>query len=132
MKSRKAPVPESVIQLEREFEHFRTTRSGRAKLPDSLWQAAVEQARQHGANVVAHTLRLDYNALKRRLSGVASPRQEPSAASFVELVGGAGAETDEYIIEFETSPSPRMRVQWKGAAAPDWSALLRAGREVAG
>jgi len=64
MKSRKAPVPESVIQLEREFEQFRTTRSGRAKLPDSLWQAAVEQARQHGANVVAHTLRLDYNALK--------------------------------------------------------------------
>jgi len=132
MKSRKAPVPESVIQLEREFEQFRTTRSGRAKLPDSLWQAAVEQARQHGANVVAHTLRLDYNAVKRRLSGAASLRQEPSPASFEELVGGAGAETDEYIIEFETSPSRRMRVQWKGAAAPDWSALLRAWREVAG
>ena len=30
-----------------------------------LLLAAVEQARQHGANVVAHTLRLDYNALKK-------------------------------------------------------------------
>jgi hypothetical protein len=65
----------------------------------------VEQARQHGANVVTHTLRLDYNALKRRLSGSASPSQEPSPASFVELVGGAGAGADEYIIEFEASPT---------------------------
>jgi hypothetical protein len=120
------------MQLERQFEQFRSTRSGREKLPDSLWQAAVEQARQHGANVVAHTLRLDYNALKRRLSGASSPHQEPSPASFVELVAGATAAADEYIIEFETSPSPRMRVQWKSAAAPDWSALLRAWREVAG
>jgi hypothetical protein len=132
MASRKAPVPDSVMQLERQFEQFRSTRSGREKLPDSLWQAAVEQARQHGANVVAHTLRLDYNALKRRLSGASSPHQEPSPASFVELVAGATAAADEYIIEFETSPSPRMRVQWKSAAAPDWSALLRAWREVAG
>jgi len=27
---------------------------------------------------------------------------------------------------------PRMRVQWKSATAPDWAALLRAWREVAG
>jgi hypothetical protein len=36
------------MQLERQFEQFRSTRSGREKLPDSLWQAAVEQARQRG------------------------------------------------------------------------------------
>jgi hypothetical protein len=130
MASRKAAVPDSVIQLEREFEQFRSTRTGRVKLPATLWQAAVEQARQHGANVVAHTLRLDYNALKRRLSGASSPHQEPSSASFVELVGGAGA--DEYVIEFESSPQVRMRVQWKSATGPDWAVLLRAWREVMG
>jgi hypothetical protein len=132
MRSRKAAVPDSVIQLEREFEQFRSTRTGRAKLPATLWQAAVEQARQHGANVVAHTLRLDYNALKKRMGGGSTPHQEPSPASFVELVGGVSSGTDEYVIEFETSPRPRMRVQWKSATAPDWGALLRAWREVAG
>jgi hypothetical protein len=68
MRSRKAAVPDSVIRLERQFEQFRSTRTGRAKLPEPLWQAAVEQARQHGANAVAHTLRLDYNALKKRMA----------------------------------------------------------------
>lgn len=131
MASRKA-VPDSVIHLERQFEQFRSTRAGRAKLPESLWQAAMEQARQHGVNVVAHTLRLDYNALKKRLGGSSLPQREPGSANFVELMSGGGAPADEYVIEFESCPSPRMRVQWRGAVPPDWSALLRAWREVAG
>jgi hypothetical protein len=132
MRSRKAAVPESVIQLERQFEQFRSTRTGRAKLPGMLWQAAVEQARQHGANVVAHTLRLDYNALKKRMGAVVEPHRDLPPASFVELIGTTGAGADEYVIEFEGSPHPRMRVQWKSATAPDWGSLLRAWREVAG
>ena len=132
MRSRKAAVPDSVIQLEGQFEQFRSTRTGRAKLPPTLWQAAVEQARQHGANVVAHTLRLDYNALKKRMGTVVEPRRAQSPASFVELIGATGAVADEYVIEVESSPQPRMRVQWKSATAPDWTALLRAWREAMG
>jgi hypothetical protein len=132
MRSRKAAVPDSVIHLERQFEHFRSTRTGRAKLPPTLWQAAVEQAQQHGANVVAHTLRLDYNALKKRMGAVVEPNRDESPASFVELMGATGGVADEYVIELESSPQVRMRVQWKSAAAPDWSALLRAWREVMG
>jgi hypothetical protein len=131
MRSRKAAVPDSVIQFEREFEQFRSTRTGRAKLPATRWQAAVEQARQHGANVVAHTLRLDYNALKKRMGAVVEPHRDESPASFVELIGAAATTGDECVVEFEGAPRPRMRVQWK-SAAPDWSALLRAWRELMG
>jgi hypothetical protein len=127
MPSREAPIPDSITQLQQRFEQFRTTRTGRTKLPEALWQAVVEQARQHGVNVVAHALRLDYSGLKKRLNGTSVP---PTA--FVELMGASGARADEYVIEFESKPSPRMRVQWKGAAPPDWSAQLRAWREVAG
>jgi hypothetical protein len=67
MAAKKAAVPDSVRQSGQEFDEFRSTRSGRGKLPESLWQAAVEQARQHGVNVVAQALRLDYNVLKRRV-----------------------------------------------------------------
>jgi hypothetical protein len=132
MRLRKAAVPDSVIQLERQFEQFRSTRTGRAKLPGMLWQAAVEQARQHGANVVAHTLRLDYNALKKRMGAVVEPHRDQPPASFMELIGATGAGADEYVIEFEGSPHPRMRVQWKSTTAPNWAALLRAWREGAG
>ena len=114
------------------FEQFRMTRTGRRKLPEALWQAAVEQARQHGVNVVAHALRLDYRGLKKRLNGTSVPCRQATPAAFVELVGASGARAKEYVIEFESNPSPWMRVQWKGAAPPDWTALLRAWREVAG
>jgi hypothetical protein len=39
-------IPEPVLQLQRRLEQFRSTQ--RTKLPESLWQAAVELARQHG------------------------------------------------------------------------------------
>jgi hypothetical protein len=63
MPSRSVPVPDSMNQLQQQFDQFRRTRTGRRKLPEALWQAAVEQARRHGVNVVAHTLRLDYSGL---------------------------------------------------------------------
>jgi hypothetical protein len=132
MAAKKVAVPDSVRQLGQQFEQFRSTRSGRGKLPAALWQAAVEQARQHGANVVSHTLRLDYNALKKRMGAVAELHRDQSPPSFVELIGATSAVGDEYVIEFDGTPQPRMRVQWKSAAAPDWAALLRAWREVMG
>ena len=119
-------------QLGQEFDEFRSTRSGRGKLPESLWQAAVEQARQHGVNIVAQALRLDYNVLKRRIGSVEQRQKRAAMPAFVELIGAAAAAGDEYVIEFEGAPHPRMRVQWKSATAPDWMALLRAWREAMG
>lgn len=132
MAAKKVAVPDSVEQLSQQFERFRSGRSGRGRLPDSLWQAAVEQARQHGVNVVSQALRLDYNVLKRRVESAGQPRRRSEAPAFVELIGAATAAGSEYVIEFEGSPQPRMRVQWKSANAPDWSTLLRAWREVMG
>jgi hypothetical protein len=47
-------------------------------------------------------------------------------------MGASSVQSGEYVIVFESSPSPRMRVQWKSGSAPDWTALLRAWQEVAG
>src|SRR5438128_10683822 len=44
----------------RQLDQFRSTQPRRTKLPESLWQAAVELARQHGVYSVVHPLRLDY------------------------------------------------------------------------
>ena len=60
-------TPEPILQLQRQLEDFRSSQPGREKLPDSLWQAAVELARQYGLWPVAHPLRLDYMRLKKRL-----------------------------------------------------------------
>jgi hypothetical protein len=41
-------MPEAILQLQRQLDQFRSTQKRRTKLPESLWQAAVELARQYG------------------------------------------------------------------------------------
>ena len=125
-------IPEPIVQLQRQLEQFRSTQPRRTKLPESLWQAAVELARQHGVYPVAHPLRLDYMQLKKRLGGVPSPRRKTTKPAFVELVAPSRAQLGECVIEFESAGGSKMRIQWKAAAPPDWTILLRAWRETGG
>ena len=115
-------IPEPIVQLQRELEQFRGSHAHRTRLPESLWQSAMELAREHGLHAVAHPLRLDYAQLKKRLGGVASP-------AFVELIASHSVSMSECVIEFESSIGSKMRIQWKGASAPDWASLLRGWRE---
>ena len=127
-----APIPEAIAQLQRQLEQFRSTRPGRAKLPESLWQAAVELARQYGIYAVAHPLRLDYTRLKERLSGTISQPRRQKTPAFVELIGDGAAAAPACVIEFESPGGGKMRVQWKAAVPPDWTGLLRAWHETQG
>lgn len=134
------------MQLQRQLEQFRSNQSRRTKLPESLWQEAVELARQHGVYPVAQPLRLDYMGLKRRLGGDPDLRKKATAPTlskattlsvgkatapaFVELIGSHAAAQSECVIEFESSLGGKMRIQWKASAAPDWAGLLRAWRDT--
>jgi hypothetical protein len=124
------PLPESIAQLQRQLEQFRSSQPHRTKLPESLWQAAVELARQHGVYSVAHPLRLDYMGLKKRLGGASTGRQKISKPAFVELIAPGPTQSEECVIEFESSGGSKMRIQWKTSAPPDWKNLLRAWRDA--
>jgi len=128
----KLPIPEPIAQLQRQLEQFRSTRQRRTKLPESLWQAAVELARQHGVYSVAQPLRLDYMGLKKRLGEPSSHRRKAPRPAFVELITPHPAALEECVIEFESSSGAKMRIQWKATAPPDWTSLLRAWREAEG
>jgi hypothetical protein len=128
MKRESTPIPEPVAQLQRQLEQFRSTQQGRTKLPESLWQAAVELARLHGVYSVAHPLRLDYTGLKKRLGGIPVLRRKAKKPAFVELV----APQEECVIEFEAPSGNKMRVQWKASSPCDWVSLLRAWRDAEG
>lgn len=130
MNRKSTPIPEPIGQLQRQLDQFRSTQPRRTKLPESLWQAAVELARQHGLNPVAHPLRLDYMGLKKRLGGVSTRRQKAAKQAFVELIGPDRAPLEECVIDFESSGGSKMRIQWKTAAPPDWASLLRAWRDA--
>ena len=124
-----AVIPEPIAQLQRQLDQIRSTQPRGKKLPDSVWQAAVELAREHGVYAVAHPLRLDYAGLKKRLSGVSHRRRRARKPAFVELITPASA-MRECSIEFESLHGGKVRIQWKAAAPPDWMSLLRAWREA--
>jgi hypothetical protein len=124
------PIPEPIVQLQRQLEQFRSTQPRRSKLPESLWQSAVELARQHGVHPVAHPLGLDYMRLKKRLGGDPSLRQKVTSPAFVELAAPPPAMLEECVIEFESSHGSKVRIHWKAAGPPDWARLLCAWREA--
>jgi hypothetical protein len=123
------PIPDAIEQLQRQLDEFRSTQPHRKKLPETLWQAAVELARQHGVYSVAHPLRLDYVGLKKRLDGVSDPKKKAAKPAFVELIADHAATMADCVIEFESSIGSKMRIQWKASTAPDWISLFRAWRE---
>ncbi len=130
MNRKSTPIAEPIALLQRQLDQFRSTQPQRTKLPEALWQAAVDLARQHGVYSVAHPLRLDYMGLKKRLGGASTRRLKATKPAFVELVAPGGGQLEECVIEFESSGGSKMRVQWKTTAPPDWTNLLRAWRDA--
>jgi hypothetical protein len=133
-------IPHSMRKVYRRFERWRNAHTARLPIPERLWAAAVELAREHGVSPTAQALRLEYGKL-RRLMESASPvvksgmvtapaagqRRSRSIAppAFVELMPSPTAGLSECVIELQGRRG-KMRIHWKGATAPDLGGLGRA------
>ena len=126
---RAAPdIPDGMRVLQGRFARWRKSHTGRLPIPEPLWTAAAEMAREHGVFRTAKVLSLEYGKLKR-LTTESHTSQRRTAmlsappAAFVELLtpGTGGAEC---LIELE-GPRGKMRIQWKGSTAPDLAGLSR-------
>jgi len=126
MSREKTPIPEDLLHLSQQLEEWRRTNPPRTRLPESIWEAAVEMAQRHGLHCATKTLRLDYARLKKRLPPTSqSPR---SAPAFLELLAPS-APGPECVVELESGDG-RLRVAMKGMAL-DWASLLHAWRGAA-
>ena len=97
-------------------------------IPEPLWAAAAELARSQGVCQTAQVLRLEYKKLKHLTDGEAGckpvrRRRAPVPATFMELAPPPTA-TAECVIELE-GPRGKLRIQWRGATAPDLAGLSR-------
>lgn len=94
MGRKKTRLAETRVEpLRRQIEHWRKMRAKRSPMPEPLWRAAVELARERGVHAAAQALQLSYDSLRRRaeVAGVARRvRRDGGAghqppATFVEL-----------------------------------------------
>ena len=80
-------LPAPLEAIRRRFERWRRTRTGRSRIPDTRWTAAVQVAGHYGLHRTTQALRLDYYALKKRVEDAASDREphREAATPFLEL-----------------------------------------------
>jgi hypothetical protein len=129
-------IPRNMQRVLRRFERWRGAHAGGLPIPERLWTAAVELAREHGVFHTARALRLEYAKLKRLLES-ASPAVKfrrtkvrrggrrggalslAPPPAFVELMTTPTAGLSECLIELEGRRG-KMRIQWKGTSARTW------------
>jgi hypothetical protein len=131
---------ERLEALRDRVEHWRTQRDGgRSRVPEVLWEAAVEVARDEGVHATSKALRFNYYSLKARLvraGGVALARRERARdATFVEvqmpprpsLPAPRGlAAKDKTVVELLGSGGARMRIDVTGTSRVDVVGLAQA------
>jgi hypothetical protein len=118
MTRRRNGISSDLARAEARFDQWRRSASSTGRIPDSLWNLAVDLAREHGLSQTATTLKLGYCDLKKRVAERMSlaklgPRGRPAAA-FVELDPGPLTTLCECTIEFEKPCGSRLRIELKG------------------
>jgi len=126
-------------RLYRRFERWRSAHTGRLPIPERLWRAAAERAREHGVFPTAKALHLEYGKLKDRAEALgqekkvvrkmrsAIPRHAVSTAAptFMELITPRSGSAASAVVELE-GPRGRMKIELKGMATAELVALSRA------
>ena len=139
MSPRKArTLPGRLEKVQRRFERWRQSRKIPSRIPGPLWASAVRMASMYGIAHTAKTLRVNYTALKQRVTrGVTTAGSRPSVggagavpageavARFVELASPVSAGACECTLELENAGGAKMRVHLQGVAMPDLAAISR-------
>jgi len=126
-------------RLYKRFERWRSAHTGRLPIPERLWRAAAELAREHGVFPTAKALHLEYGKLKDRAEALgqekkvvrkmrsAIPRHAESTAAptFMELITPRSGSAASAVVELE-GPRGRMKIELKGVAMAELVALSRA------
>jgi hypothetical protein len=148
-------IPRDIRKTFRRFDRWRNSHTGRLPIPERLWAAAADLAREHGVFRIAKALHLEYGKLKERV-GVMVPatkkpadkaltalprtqtgrrkravvlnrsRSRPRPPAFVELFAPPSPGSSlECHVELEGRRG-KMRIEFKGIATAELVALSRA------
>lgn len=117
MRGNDREVPAAMRGVYRKLQRWRSKRQGRTPIPESLWVAAGNLAREHGVNPVSRALGLEFNRLRQMTeSGGASASRKRTPPSFVEVIAPPESAAPQYAIELEGKHG-KLRIQWRGTAS---------------
>jgi hypothetical protein len=114
-------LPSDLAQGRNRFHAWREQRTGRGRIPRSLWALAVQWAKVHGVSRTASVLGLDDHRWKKRAQAVPSEAQS-SPPAFVELPAPVLV-GKQCLFERDNGAGATLRVQLVGDDAADIAAL---------
>lgn len=121
------PLP--LRALRERVEQWRQQRGRRGeRIPEELWNAAVEAARVEGVHATCRALRFNAYSLQARMPPEPSegPSERSETGAFVELAMGPLGSGGKTIIELEGPGGGRMRIDVTGTSTVDIVGLAQA------
>lgn len=122
-------APNSLSKVTERFAAWRNAPKRSKKIPEDLWQAAVELSNEYSINQISKALRLSYTDLKKRVKMVSKenlPTVKPQPRTkFIELGIESGSSAPECIIEMEDGSGAKMRIHLHGKTDLDLYELSR-------
>ncbi len=133
-------IPPDMRKVYLRLRRWRSSHARCVPIPEPLWAAAGELAREHGINRTAKALHLEYGKLKQRAEAAVPPvkrrvvkatAEAPRRArrtappTFVELLAPPAGSFPGAVVELEGRRG-RMRIELKGVATAELVALSRA------
>jgi hypothetical protein len=118
-----------VKELRNRITQWRRTRARRTRMPSELWAGAVALARIEGTYPIARRLRVDYQALARRVAEAGGERT--GNGNFIEIRGAdlLGGAT---VVEVAEADGARLMIRLGGGSGLDVAALVGAFRRRGG
>ena len=112
-----------LAEAKRGFEQWRRQGKRRGRIPEDLWEMAVEAARVHGVRATARQLRLNTTKLKKRIQPLKQDQVSEDRPDFVELPWLGAAPVPECVLEAEDRAGRKLRIHLKGAATAQAASL---------
>ena len=129
-KEKREELAAKIEPLRQEVEAWRKIRPPGQRMPESLWQAATELAREYGVSPVQGILRVDYRGLEFRATGVDKSKSAqapaPTQTRFVELSPLTSPRRAEHTIELEDAAGRKMIVKVCGGSLTELLPLAQA------
>ena len=111
----------AIQKVKQRFETWREVRKKRTRIPEELWQAAVELTSDYTPNKISQTLHINYSVLKERIVSMKTAELgvEGVEGDFVEVDLDRRMSTEEWVFELEDGKGAKMRMRMKGGAGVD-------------
>lgn len=99
--------------LRQQVENWRKNKCTNEKMPEPLWEGAIELAKVYGVSPVQKILRVDYRGLERRALGIIKRppvAKVPAHAHFIEIPS-VTARRAEHVVELEDGTGRKLTLK---------------------